>query len=226
MGRNDTRHLAEPPEHWGTRAIAILLNPFVWVLVTAIAALIVGMVGAKLASHRSSVPQWLMVATIVASPVAYVVVLRRREASWTSVAGRVTALALSAAVLTVVASAVASNLLGAIDRGKQKWTMRAMRGIASDIDAYLASHPAGAHARSVAEVGAIIGHELPAEDGWSDPFLVRWDGSHYLLRSLGRDGRLDAGTSEWIYKPGTTIVFDDDIVLEDGRFTRYPLAPT
>ena len=222
MTGNDTQPGREPSAHWGTRAIAVLLKPVVWLLMTALIVLLIAILGAELVCRRTAAPQWAMGATILASPVAYVVLLRRCEASWANVASRLGYLAGGAVALTICAAVVGSNLLGAIDRGKQKRTIHDMRAIASAIDAYLAEHPAGARAESIEELNATLRGTYPCADAWSDPFLVRWDGAHYLLRSLGRDGELDKGSTASTYQPGATFLFGDDIVLEDGRFKRYP----
>jgi type II secretory pathway pseudopilin PulG len=228
MVGNDTQRGPEPPAHWGTRAIALLLNPLVWLLVSIALVVAVVAVGRVLSSEHLSVPRWALTATVVsvltlvlASPVAYVVLLRRCQVSWMSVSLRL-AILISSGGLLLFCFVSATDLLGAIDRGKQKRTMHDMRMIASAIDAYVAGHPDGAHAASTEEVNAVLGSVFPRTDAWSNPFLVNWDGTHYLLRSLGRDGELDEGTTASTYQPGTTSSYDDDIVLEDGQFTRYP----
>jgi type II secretory pathway pseudopilin PulG len=198
------------------------LSPLAWLLATFTAVVLIAVVGSRFASHRSPVPRWAWTATIIASPVAYVVLLRRCEASWAKVTSNLGILIGEAAALTIFLSVVVSNLLGTVDRGKQKRTMHDIRVIASAIEAYGATHPGGAHAVSTEELRAVLGSQLPQEDAWSNPILVDWEGPHYRLRSLGRDGELDQGTSASTDRPVATQRFDDDIVFVDGRFTRYP----
>jgi hypothetical protein len=98
-------------------------------------------------------------------------------------------------------SITASNLFGAIDRGKQKYTMARMQEIARAIEAgRSAEHPA---------------------DGWGTPFLIERSGTSYTIVSFGDCGEPDIPRGAK-YSGGTTIRFSDDIVFSDGRFIRYP----
>ncbi len=58
---------------------------------------------------------------------------------------------------------------------------------------------------------------LPRTDNWQRPFLVVSSSDHYEIRCLGADGREGPNTTD-----GPTHNWNDDTVLRDGRFVRYP----
>ena len=59
--------------------------------------------------------------------------------------------------------------------------------------------------------------KLVAQDGWGRDILYHATGEHYLLHSLGRDGRND------FRPPGhPTTSFDEDLLYADGAFLQYP----
>ena len=104
---------------------------------------------------------------------------------------------------TFACSIAVANLFGAIDRGKQKYTMADMRRIATGIE---------------------DGHAVEGRvDGCGTPYLIQRSGSSYTIVSFGDCGVPDVplGTK---YPSGTTASFKDDIVFADGHFIRYPLG--
>lgn len=105
----------------------------------------------------------------------------------------------------VACSVADDNLLGAIDRGKQKYTMNDMRAIGRAIEA---------------------GHPVQGRvDAWGTKYLVQQVGSSYTIVSFGDCGEPDVspGTK---YASGATNLFKDDIVFADGHFVRYPAGTT
>ena len=71
--------------------------------------------------------------------------------------------------------------------------------------------------------------ELPKGDGWGWPFDFKLDaaigsktpGTTYSIRSMGRDGKLEAA-SKRNYRIQATTNFDCDIVYSNGTFIAYP----
>jgi hypothetical protein len=66
-----------------------------------------------------------------------------------------------------------------------------------------------------------LGAEIPELDGWCHRFTIRSEEEHYEIISLGKDGQADTSRSQ-DYVAGPTDRFEDDIVLRDGAFFRYP----
>lgn len=101
----------------------------------------------------------------------------------------------------VCCSVAADSLFGAIDRGKQTYTMARMRELAAAI-----------------EEGRQVGKPV---DGWGTPFLIEQSGTSITIVSFGDCGEPDIPNGAK-YQEGTTYRSRDDIVFSDGRFIRYP----
>jgi len=123
-----------------------------------------------------------------------------------------------------ILSAIAiPNLLNAINRGRQKRSMADMRTIAAAVEAYKIDYgiyPLGAS--SIDDLDHALAptylRSVPHSDGWRTPFQV-WtaeDGASFSLISYARD------KAEGPSPRGATNDFDDDIILEDGRFVQWP----
>ena len=123
-----------------------------------------------------------------------------------------------------ILSAIAiPNLLNAINRGRQKRSMADMRLIATAVEAYKVDngiYPPGAS--SIDDLETAIAptylRSVPQNDGWTHPYQV-WigeDGATFVIVSYGRD-KIEGPTPG-----GATHDFDDDIILEDGRFVQWP----
>ncbi|HEX4824768.1 MAG TPA: hypothetical protein VFV19_10660 [Candidatus Polarisedimenticolaceae bacterium] len=213
--------MLEPIE---TRRRGLLSYPFVWLTLSVVGLIVAifaeGTIQSAIARHtHPALALWpIVVAFTLASWWLYSGVLHRAGVEGKSDLYLVMGLWLAFLVASTVAI---SSLLCNIDRGKQKRTMADMRALSSQIEAYLALHPEGADAATMRDVNALINSTLSGRDGWNEPFTVRWHGRHYLIRSLGKDAAPDSGDAV-NYVPGETISLDDDIVLEDGHFTRYP----
>jgi type II secretory pathway pseudopilin PulG len=100
--------------------------------------------------------------------------------------------ALAAAVLP--GWVVARNVLGAVERGRQKRTMGDMRTIATAVESFSideGSYPVGAGV--AADLAALLEptycRKLPVEDGWGNPITYAGDGKGYVVASRGTDGR-------------------------------------
>lgn len=126
--------------------------------------------------------------------------------------------------MTGVIDAIASpDSLNAVDRGKQKRTMAAMRSIGAAIEAYGVDNSVYPVAATVFSLRPLLEpryiNPMPLLDGWGNPFQVSSVTTAYTLSSLAKDGAFEG------CNPGTTTHFFDDICLVNGGFTRYPAGP-
>jgi general secretion pathway protein G len=136
------------------------------------------------------------------------------------------------AVLGIVAALVIPNFLDALQKAKQKRTLADMRAFSVALESYRADqghYPDGADAEAVrAELSA---HGLALEnalDGWKN--ALRWsclegDGEGclaYELASSGRDGVFASQPGEYEQGAFPLTEYDQDLVLADGLFTRWP----
>ena len=129
------------------------------------------------------------------------------------------------AIIGIIAAIAIPNLMGAIDRTKQKRSMADMKAVASAVDQYMidfnkyptiASGPIAGGLNVAVEPTYI--KKCPVADGWGSPFQWVSDGSGalYSVISYGKGGV--AGPENG----GQTSTFADDIVLSNGTFTQWP----
>jgi len=140
------------------------------------------------------------------------------------------------AIIGILAAIAIPNLLTAMQRSKQKRTMADIRTIATswearatDENTYLVAGaqftwPTGGNASYTvlsAKLSPTYIKSLPQNDGWGRAynFGVKTDGQTYAIRSGGKNGTLDSGTTINI---GGTTNFDCDIVYSNGSFIMYP----
>lgn len=123
---------------------------------------------------------------------------------------RLPGLALRTGVLLVATgiavAVVHGNLSGAIDRGKQKHTMASMRSLAAQFE------------RNPEQL-----EDPPTiNDGWGQPLRLFRTGGSYRLVSFGCDCEPQADWGGKANPAGATSGYDDDIVLEGGKFVQWP----
>jgi general secretion pathway protein G len=153
------------------------------------------------------------------------------------------------AIIGILAAIAIPNLLGALQKAKQKRTMQDMRTVASawearatDTNRYNAAGTLSALAVCAAEVtpgqlsGALVPTYiklLPLYDGWGNQWRLRSEhafgattsSSDYVIWSAGRNGTNDgsSGFDATSSSPGgATTNFNDDIVFSAGVFLQYP----
>jgi hypothetical protein len=114
------------------------------------------------------------------------------------------------AVLAICLSVAISNLFGAMDRSRQKWTMAQLRALGRP---YEQRRQAGTltHSRDVGPL-----------DAWGQPILIATKPDHYVLVSCGECGDQPEHSDLFMYPPGPTSSFESDIVYSDGNFVAYP----
>lgn len=137
------------------------------------------------------------------------------------------------AIIGILAAIAIPNLLGALNRARQKRTMADMRTIATawearaaDTNAYNAAGvswpPANALVTSMTFLAPTYVKKLPNYDGWDLEFRVSSNNqSAYTVKSFGAD-RLESTTATTLLSPTATDKFDCDIILSNGFFVLYP----
>lgn len=165
----------------------------------------------------------LVSALIISTPllgIAVVTAIGLRALGARRFLGPAAAIHLLAIALFIV---VVPDILGAIDRKRQRESMKEMKQIASSIEEYRAAH--GSYAAwprgAISEVLPQLPQQLPRLDAWCTEYEVASGPEGYVIVSYGKDGerQLPPGGE---YEPGTTTDFDDDIVLRNGEFLAYP----
>jgi type II secretion system protein G len=153
------------------------------------------------------------------------------------------------AIIGILAAIAIPNLLGALQKSKQKRTMQDIRSVATAWEAR-ATDTNRYNAAGAMSVLAIATNEvtteqlsgtltptyvkiLPRTDGWgnqyrfrtSEPFGDEADADEYVVWSAARDGSAD-GANGWqatASSPGgATTNFNADIVFSQGVFLQYP----
>ena len=129
----------------------------------------------------------------------------------------------------ILAAITIPNLLQAIDRGRQKRTMRTLSDVAVAVDAYGEENGrfpiVGEGWQPVAKLApALEGvylDKLATEDAWGHPLMYWSDGKHYRVISTGRDGKIDR---DWrtVTEPVAIETPDNDIVCEERGFLAMP----
>ena len=146
------------------------------------------------------------------------------------------------AIIGLLAAMILPNMLGALQKAKQKRTMAEERLVGTAFMAWLTDHASAAAAgqdtlfstqnyslSSRSEVAALVvpGYiqEIPEKDGWGNSFEYRFNpvenGQYFAaIRSFGRDGAVEGA----VYTAGgfPSVQFDRDIVWADGFFVAWP----
>jgi type II secretion system protein G len=153
------------------------------------------------------------------------------------------------AIIGILAAIAIPNLLGALQKSKQKRTMQDMRTLATAWEAR-ATDTSRYNAAGALSVLSVCSNEvtvpqlsgvlsptyiklLPATDGWGNVWRLRTDvpfadpgpANDYVVWSSGRNGTRD-GQGGFEATPssagGATTNFNDDIVFSAGVFLQYP----
>ncbi len=143
------------------------------------------------------------------------------------------------AIIGILAAIAIPNLLTAMQRSKQKRTMADMRSIATaweafatDYNAYNAAGAAGdltwgpdfTYTQLSSQISPTYIRNSPQQDGWNRDYGYMIDNAtpqraqEYAIRSSGKDPDFEGS----VYTPGSTNVFECDIVYSMGAFVKYP----
>ena len=154
------------------------------------------------------------------------------------------------AIIGILAAIAIPNLLGAMQRAKQKRTMQDMRSVATawearatDLNRYNAAGALSILALCTSDVpvrtlsGALVPtyiKQMPLDDGWGNRWRLRTDeafggtnpqANEYLIWSACSNGSKDvsSGWDATASSPGgATTNFNDDILFSQGVFIQYP----
>lgn len=132
---------------------------------------------------------------------------------------------LLAVIIGILAAVAIPNLINAVQRGKQKRTMRDMRAVATALEAYAADFNAPPAVQDPQDLAGILvptyATALPLTDAWTHPLEIATSPAGYVIRSGGKDGQFER-PDPWSYDARATNLFVDDIVLSNGTFVRWP----
>ena len=123
-------------------------------------------------------------------------------------------------VIGVIAAIAIPNLIGAIDRGKQKRTMADLRSIGTAVEAYAVDQSKYPVAADTAALMLVISPQYMrpmTTDGWDRPFVVDAVANAYTIASTGKDGAVSGCVSGVI-----TTQLNQDICFSHGVFIQYP----
>ncbi|HEX7830196.1 MAG TPA: prepilin-type N-terminal cleavage/methylation domain-containing protein [Thermoanaerobaculia bacterium] len=135
------------------------------------------------------------------------------------------------AIIGILAAIAIPNLLGAMQRARQKRTMADMRNVgtawesrATDLNQYNAAGNTWPNATGL--IGTLLGSlqptymkHVPQYDGWNMEFRIGMTTDSYSLRSYGADRVPSADNTSVIV---TTNDYDCDIIFAEGTFVQYP----
>jgi type II secretion system protein G len=140
------------------------------------------------------------------------------------------------AIIGILAAIAIPNLIGAMQRARQKRTMADMRAVAisweeraADVNGYAAAGAGMTWPVAVADgIDALVPilqptyiRRVPTTDGWGHKFATAsgCNNQCYSVESFGKDG-LNEGEPQ-----GSIILISDydcDIIYSDGTFVKYP----
>lgn len=133
-------------------------------------------------------------------------------------------------ILALIATLSFQNLLQALDRGRHASTLGDMREIAGALERFAVDHQSYPVVPDIESLRPALEPEylkqLPLRDGWHHPLVyeVEDPGSTYTLRSPGKDGTFQSGTSQ-DGTPPDAAGYAADIVCTDGVFRQPDQQP-
>jgi len=133
--------------------------------------------------------------------------------------------AILALLLSLLAILEVTRLLR--EKSKIKYTVAALRNIATAIDVYILDNGSPPKAEDIYELKNILKvhglyiQNMPTEDAWGNPFHYEYDKKHYTICSYGKDGV--RGSENGLYPPPSTPEdADRDICYKDGQLIIGP----
>jgi general secretion pathway protein G len=126
-------------------------------------------------------------------------------------------------IIGLIAAMAIPNLIGAMDKAKQRKTMGDMRQLGSAVEMYAVDNNTYPRVANYANLETLIVPSyvktVSGVDGWNHPWVFTSDtanGTEYTLTSLGKDGKPGVVTG------GETAGFDCDIIFSNGQFFQWP----
>lgn len=125
------------------------------------------------------------------------------------------------AVIAIIAGIAMINLMGALNRSKQRSTMADMRTIAIGIEVYHIDKGFLPTASDMVSLRSILipyqASVVPVVDRWGHFFSYSQDGVNYTIESFGRDG-VDGSEITYATRANTDL----DLQLSNGLFLFAP----
>jgi len=125
------------------------------------------------------------------------------------------------AVIAIIAGIAIVNLMGALNRSKQRATMADMRTVAVGVEIYHIDKGYLPTASSMTQLRSILipyqASVVPIVDRWGHFFSYSQDGTNYTIESFGRDG-VDGTEVSYSTRANTDL----DIQLSNGLFLFAP----
>lgn len=202
----DTNNAAK--DRWGCGAVALTIP--------AVVVAFVLFVGLDILFSRWTADEGTpaIVAMFAATAIYFVAYRRMARRS----AGSTIVRSIFALLVILVAFGInLPNQIGSAQRMRQKETMRRMRAISDALERYAAAH----RDYPVADSVAAVDPNLPRDDDWSHPFVLHSRAEGYIVISYGLGGAPDVRSASE-YQKGETTRPEQDLVLTDGEFLRYP----
>jgi general secretion pathway protein G len=136
-------------------------------------------------------------------------------------------LLITLAVIGVLAAIAIPNLMGALQRGKQKRSMGDIRSAGTACELYSVDNDIPVQQAASGDLASVSAwfeptyiKVTPDRDGWGGPMQYVGVDRDYTILSRGRDRSPGGGGA--VSPSGTTTDFDNDIIFGNGSFVQYP----
>ena len=127
-------------------------------------------------------------------------------------------------VIAIIVAIAIPNLIGAIDRGRQKRTLANLRSIGTAVEAFAVDNSQYPVSSDMATLWVKIVpnylRQMTQHDGWDHEFVVDVETTRYTISSTGKDG-VPSGCAAGVL----TTQFSQDICFSRGIFVQYPEGP-
>ena len=125
------------------------------------------------------------------------------------------------AVIAIIAGIAMINLMGALERSRQRATMADMRAISVGVEIYEVDKGFLPTAGTMVQLRSVLipyqASVVPIVDRWGRTFSYSQDGVNYTIESFGKDG-VDGAEVTYGTRADTTL----DIQLSNGQFVFAP----
>ena len=201
--------------------MARIVDRTAWLIAPVLSAPLAAVVYARLwpcfIAARADVRFALLLAAVTA--MVYMLLTARSQRALLRRAAEATVVAV---VCATVSGVLLVDVTGAMDRGRQKWTMANMRKVALVIATVPRNVPLSAAAQLPEWQHAVAADtSMKGDDGWGNPIQVAIVGDDRYVVSFGACGKCDVG-SVLSYQAEPTHDYEADLVMKNGEFIRYP----
>ena len=133
-------------------------------------------------------------------------------------------------VTGIVAALVVPNAITAVQKAKQKSTMKDLKTVSLAIEDYITDNGHAPRGKTLAEIKDQLQpfyiKTLPLKDSWGNDFVYTYGTGNkkdaYAIGSGGRDGIFQDWDQTGFYFVTSVKDFDNDIIIANGTFTFSP----